>query len=120
MNKTQELKDRIYVLNPKLKTTYHSSNNLRCTKCGDLDNYNHHGKCKVAEYEKLHLEHVLRAIQDTDDVVGISKTGEFIKDHYCGMSEDDGTGVFYDCKKTFDQNCADNPKLVDFLLEVIK
>lgn len=116
MNKQQELKDRIYKYWPEGKTTYHKSNgnNLRCSKCGELDNYDNVGKCLVAEFSPIHLEHVLRAINAGGKEVLIGSDTHMVAIRVGNMI------IAYNLSKTFDQNITDNPELLDLLLEVIK
>lgn len=123
-NKTQELKERIYAHNPELGKYCSLSERVdgkkhtevfdgddpytKCVYCGEVKSATS-GMVIVSGYSEkpeLHLEHVLRAINESP-----ANIGGFVRDLL-------NNG--YSLTKTFDQNITDNPELVDFLLSVIK
>lgn len=143
MNKTQELKERIYKHCPELKEL-----NFGCEVGYTLRKRSHWHRVvyKEGQYvwivtsllggdtwngttkkvhvndlnrihaKPIHLEHVLRAIN-------LSVFNEMYSIDVDGRIQDlnnENIYIDYDLTKTFDQNCTDNPELVEFLLEVIK
>lgn len=145
MNKTQELKERIYAHNPELRAYCSLSQRVdgkkhtevfdgddpytKCVYCGEVKSATS-GMVIVkgsSELPDIHLEHVLRAVIES---VGYRTRLELLIETPPIVTQRK-EGVFrsgqyiiklleqYDLTKTFDQNC-ENQELVDFLLEVIK
>lgn len=131
MNKTQELKERIYKHCPELKELSFGclikvGENVYDIYVKDIEDGSHmfsttrwHGKILQEQIlgHPIHLEHVLRAMQESyfDLVYYPALTGNEMKLNICAK----GKEVNYSLTKSFEQNC-ENTELVDFLLEVIK
>lgn len=160
MNNPQQLKERIYALNPELKELTRgcevegvSLKLVTSDRTDDDVDYDelHWDKDEEFEYfidgteviskddkvpcvhqmnlqgsfivtkilgHPIHLEHVLRAINETnpDCVWHTTRTGKAMKLHICL----NGKESEYSLDKTFDQNIAENEELVTFLLNIIK
>ena len=144
MNNPQQLKERIYALNPELKELTEgcrikiwwldnpdereADEEAVFSERSMRDNGGVDGKykqiiednvCGTVEIigHPIHLEHVLRAIGDIQDRCMFSD-GSFSAFNMV-------TGTWskycrYDLTKTFDQNIAENEELVTFLLSIIK
>lgn len=124
MNKTQELKERIYKHCPELKELSFGclikvGENVYDIYVKDIEDGSHmfsttrwHGKILQEQIlgHPIHLEHVLRAINMPVKFYTKLPT---VKVELCKLL------YMYDLTKSFGQNC-ENPELMDFLLEVIK
>jgi hypothetical protein len=66
--------------NPDIKSKYHVStgNNLRCSLCGELDNYDNAGKCQNGVIRPIRLADILLAIAKFGDYYTIDVDGRFI------------------------------------------
>lgn len=143
MNNPQQLKERIYALNPELKeltlgcecwvsgwygkVTFITKRMNVSTFMVELNDEVMIRNITIYPSEDftiighpIHLEHVLRAIAkiEGENVLQIDNYGHIT--YFAGSFDDMPEQYNYDLTKTFDQNIAENEELVTFLLSIIK
>lgn len=136
MPNPQQLKERIYALNPELKeltfgckmtqnlgknadiyiTSVGDGSYIYFDHKGDVNRY--HGSIKGWKIigQPITLNAVLRSAFLSGNSLNISQLGEVFQI----INGERVYGHIYDLTKTFDQNIAENEELVTFLLSIIK
>ena len=112
MNNPQQLKERIYALNPELR-----EETSRCSEC--LREVVYHGGILVKQ-NPIDFRHVLNSISK-DIMLGDEKIDIRLTPYKLWIAKKgEPMTICFNLTKTFDQNIAENEELVTFLLNIIK